>query len=138
MSRLPAEFDRHPAGFPGGIYRAHCRLVVDGDTLDTLIDLGFNQYAYHTIRVDGVNTPELRSRDAAEKVRGGTAKARTAALVEGKPIVLRVSPDPTTFGRYVAEVWYREGEGWRSLGETLIREGHAVRTRPAPTAEPPV
>lgn len=124
-TRTPAEFAAHPSDFPGGTFRAVCRHVIDGDTLDVLLDLGFSVYVYQTLRVAGIDTPEIRSRDAAEKAKGFAAKARTRELVEGKPVLVRSCPDPQTFGRYVADVSYHEGGTWQDLGETLKREGHA-------------
>ncbi|HEX6068196.1 MAG TPA: thermonuclease family protein [Longimicrobiaceae bacterium] len=129
MGRRPQEFEQHPSPFPGGEFRAVCRHVVDGDTLDALVDLGFNQYGYTTIRLRGVNTPETRTSDEAEKVRGFAARDRTRALVEGKAIVIRTTPDPVTFGRYVAEVSFHEQGAWRDLGQVLLQEGHAVVSR---------
>ena len=127
MAREPLEFQMHPAGFPGGEYRAHCRYVVDGDTLDALVDLGFNQYSYATIRVRGVDTPETRTHNVAEKVRGFAARDRVRLLVEGKPIVIRTLPDPATFGRYVADVRFQVNGEWRDLGTLLMDEGLAVQ-----------
>jgi endonuclease YncB( thermonuclease family) len=126
MAREPIEFGQHPSPFPGGEYRAHCRHVVDGDTFDALIDLGFNQYSYATIRLRGVNSPETRTKDAGEKLRGVAAANRTRLLIEGKPVVLRSSPDPLTFGRYVADVRFQQEGVWRDLAQTLLAEGHAL------------
>lgn len=124
-TRTPAEFVAHPSDFPGGTFRAVCRQVIDGDTLDVLLDLGFSVYVYHTLRVAGIDTPEIRSRDAEEKTRGFAAKERTRALVDGNPILVRSRPDPQTFGRYVADVSYQDEGTWKDLAETLKREGHA-------------
>ena len=127
VAREPLEFQTHPAPFPGGEYRAHCRFVVDGDTLDALVDLGFNQYSYATIRIRGVDTPETRTRDLAEKARGFAARDRVRALVEGKAIVIRTVPDPATFGRYVADVRFQANNDWLDLGAILMEEGLAVQ-----------
>lgn len=126
MAREPLEFDQHPEGFPGGVFRAVCRHVVDGDTFDVLADLGFNQYAYATIRLRGLDTPETRTRDAAEKLRGFAARDRTRALIEGKPILLRSQPDPSTFGRYVAEVRFHRDGAWHDLAAELLADGHGI------------
>jgi hypothetical protein len=49
MPRKPIEFTEHPSAFGDaqsqGLYRGHCRYVVNGDTYDVLIDLGFHDYA---------------------------------------------------------------------------------------------
>lgn len=41
------------------VYRAFCRHIVDGDTLDVLVDMGLNQFSYETIRLQHVDTPEV-------------------------------------------------------------------------------
>ena len=126
MAREPIEFGQHPSPFPGGEYRAHCRHVVDGDTFDALVDVGFNQYCYATLRLRGVNSPETRTTDRAEKARGMEAKERVRVLIEGQPIVIDTAPDPATFGRYVADVRFHHNGEWRDLAQALLAEGHAV------------
>jgi micrococcal nuclease len=128
MAREPLEFSQHPSPFLGGVFRAVCRHVVDGDTFDVLVDLGFNQYAYATIRLRGIDTPETRTRDAVEKARGFAARDRTRRLIEGMPVVLQTHPDPGTFGRYVAEVRFLQDGEWRDLAGVLLAEGHAVES----------
>jgi endonuclease YncB( thermonuclease family) len=126
MAREPAEFGNHPSPFVGGAFRAVCRHVVDGDTFDALVDLGFNQYAYATIRLRGVNTAEMRGGTKPERARGLAAKERAKQLVEGKPVVLRTLPDPTTFGRYVADVHFQHEGRWVDLGQMLLTEDLAL------------
>jgi endonuclease YncB( thermonuclease family) len=136
MARKPKEFHNHPLKlddtFPE--YRAVVQHIVDGDTFDVFIDLGLNQYAYETIRLAYVDTPEIfRPDDEAEKQAGFAAKARVEELILGKPVKLITYKDRASFGRYVAEVFYPVGEGdspheWISLAGTLVDEGHATET----------
>ena len=125
MARKPVEFSNHPAAFGDarakGLYRAHCRYVVDGDTFDVLIDLGFNNYAYETLRLRDVDTPEIRGE---ERERGLIAKARVQELLLDKPVLVRSFKDVETFGRFVADVQYWEDGEWLDLGETLVHEEH--------------
>jgi len=58
------------------IYNAKCLRVVDGDTLDAQVDLGFDTFKKIRIRLVGINTPESRTRDLEEKAKGLAAKAR--------------------------------------------------------------
>ena len=51
-------------------YEATLDRVVDGDTIDVLIDLGFNIHTKKRVRIFGINTPESRTRDKVEKVKG--------------------------------------------------------------------
>ena len=56
------------------IYNAKCIKVVDGDTIDAQIDLGFDTHKVIRIRLVGINAPESRTRDLEEKTRGLAAK----------------------------------------------------------------
>ena len=61
-------------------YKAIIRRVVDGDTVDVTLDLGFNILYNSRIRLLGINTPESRTRDLEEKKRGLAAKERVKEL----------------------------------------------------------
>jgi len=63
-------------------YEAKVVRVVDGDTIDALIDLGFNVHKKIRIRMVGINTPESRTRDLEEKKRGLAAKARLKEILK--------------------------------------------------------
>ena len=66
-------------------YKAKLIRVVDGDTVDALIDCGFSTFRKERIRLYGINAPESRTRDKKEKKRGLAAKARLKELIkEGK------------------------------------------------------
>jgi endonuclease YncB( thermonuclease family) len=56
---VPTEFIGHPLPFIGGTWRAVIVGVHDADTVACLIDLGFNDYAFRQVRLDGINAPEL-------------------------------------------------------------------------------
>jgi endonuclease YncB( thermonuclease family) len=122
MSRKPADFQNHPMPFPNPyIVRGVVRHVVDGDTIDVLIDMGLNQYSYVIIRVRGIDTPEMVGK---HKVRGHEAKAFTQNLVEGKPVRLTIFPARQTFGRYVADVEFPTETGWIDLATTVRNAGY--------------
>jgi micrococcal nuclease len=57
-------------------YKAKLDRVVDGDTVDAMIDCGFSTFKKERIRLHGIDAPESRTRDKAEKKRGLAAKAR--------------------------------------------------------------
>ena len=57
-------------------YKVKLDRIIDGDTIDCYIDLGFNIQTKKRIRFAGINTPESRTRDLEEKKRGLAAKAR--------------------------------------------------------------
>lgn len=127
--RRPSDFSEHPEPFPAdsGWYRAVGRYVVDGDTIDVLIDCGFNVYAYQPLRLLNVDTPELYRPVSDESLtRAKAARARVEELAGGgKPLMMRTYKDRQTFGRYVAEVRWWDGIQWRDLGQTLVEEGYA-------------
>jgi micrococcal nuclease len=112
------------------IYRAKLDRVVDGDTVDALIDVGFNIWFKKRIRFAGVDTWESRTRDLEEKKKGKLAAERTRQLLEevsSKPGYFRIkSHGLGKYGRVLGELFVmdKEGKQW-SINETLITEGHA-------------
>ena len=128
MARKPEEFNNHPASFPETTYRAVCKHVVDGDTVDVMIDLGLNKYAYETVRIKDIDTPEIfRSKDADEKQAGMAARDRVKELILDQPVMITTYKDKASFGRFLADVAYMDQETgeWTSLANTLNNEGHA-------------
>jgi micrococcal nuclease len=112
------------------IYRAKLDRVVDGDTVDALIDVGFDIWFKKRIRFMGLDTWESRTRDLEEKKKGKLAKERTRQLLEevsSKPGYFRIkSHGLGKYGRVLGEIFImdKDGKQW-SVNETLITEGHA-------------
>jgi len=112
------------------IYRAKLDRVVDGDTVDALIDVGFNIWFKKRIRFKGVDTWESRTRNLEEKALGLKAKARTKELLEkvsSKSGYFRIkSYGLGKYGRVIADVFIedKDGKQW-NINQTLISEGHA-------------
>jgi len=112
------------------IYRAKLDRVVDGDTVDALIDVGFDIWFKKRIRFKGVDTWESRTRNLEEKALGLKAKARTKELLEkvsSKSGYFRIkSYGLGKYGRVLADVFIidKDGKQW-NINETLITEGHA-------------
>ena len=112
------------------IYRAKLDRVVDGDTVDALIDVGFDIWFKKRIRFKGVDTWESRTRNLEEKALGLKAKARTKELLEkvsSKSGYFRLkSYGLGKYGRVLGEIFIMDNEGkqW-NVNETLIAEGHA-------------
>ena len=107
-------------------YKAKVRRVVDGDTMDVTLDLGFDILYNNRIRLYGINTPESRTRDLEEKKRGLAAKDRVLELCPvGADVTLKTSKDGKgKFGRILGEI-YVEGI-LQSVNQLLVEEGHAV------------
>ena len=109
-------------------YRTKLKRVVDGDTVDVDIDLGFGIWQMNErVRIMGIDTPESRTRDKIEKKFGLAAKAKLKSLLGPKPVL------QTTISKKGEDM---KGKFGRVLGDFLIdgkqvsqimcKEGHAV------------
>ena len=96
--------------------------VVDGDTIDVTIDLGFSLYHKTRIRLAGINTPETRTRDLEEKAAGIRAKDYLIKLIEEANLITLQTEKTGKFGRYLGIVYADDVD----LNQTLINEGHAT------------
>jgi micrococcal nuclease len=107
------------------IYSAKLQRVVDGDTCDALIDLGFDTWVKKRIRFYGVDTWESRTRNLEEKAKGLAAKEFTYQMLahtdEGK--FLLKSHGVGKYGRVLGELFVK-GED-KSVNELLKENGHA-------------
>ena len=111
-------------------YKCEVKRVVDGDTMDVILDLGFDILHACRVRLSGIDTPESRTRDLDEKARGKLSKAFLKESIKGKKIVLKtkLSDSRGKFGRVIAEVWAEFEEGsLRNVNELMIKESHAVK-----------
>ncbi len=111
------------------IYRGKLERVVDGDTIDALIDVGFDIWVKKRIRYKGIDTWESRTRNLEEKAKGLEAKARNKELLEkvsDKPgYFLLKSYGVGKYGRVLGEIFIRDAEGNEMMiNETLVTEGH--------------
>ena len=111
-------------------YRVTNIRVVDGDTVDVDIELGFGVVlADERVRIMGIDTPESRTSDKVEKVFGLASKERLKSLL-GKTAILKteISKDGEDmkgkFGRVLGDFLTDDG---RRVTEILIEEGHAVK-----------
>ena len=102
-------------------YNAKLDRVVDGDTVDALVDLGFDTWKKVRIRMVGMNAPESRTSDLEEKARGIAAKIRLEELLgEGKFIL--ESQGVGKYGRCLGILFVDD----ININKTLIQEGHAT------------
>ena len=116
-------------------YKAIISKVVDGDTIDATIDLGFKTWKKIRVRMEGINTPESRTRDLEEKKLGLAAKARLKEILEynNNECVLKVS-GVGKFGRALASVYVdtlsptsdKTSITEINVNKQLIEEGHVV------------
>ncbi len=126
-------------------YQCELIKVVDGDTIDCYIDLGFNMKTKKRVRYMGIDTWESRTRDLEEKKKGLAAKARNKELLEAGVFKLK-SFGTGKFGRVLGEIFVSPDyvgehinecinnsnssldlsrDGWVSVNDILIEEGHA-------------
>jgi len=104
--------------------------VLDGDTIDVTIDLGFDLYKKERVRIAGVDTPEKRTRDLEEKALGIDAtnwlKEKLNETIKGDDeLTIRTELVGGTgkYGRLLG--WLYVGESTISLNEQMITEGYA-------------
>ena len=106
------------------MYEYRCKVIkiIDGDTVDVDIDLGFGVWLRNErIRLYGIDTPESRTRDKAEKVLGLAAKERLKELCTGKFKVKSLGKGK--YGRILGIPYTEDG---KDICKILIDEGHAV------------
>jgi len=100
--------------------------VVDGDTIDVIIDLGFDIMFASRVRLAGIDTPESRTTDKAEKALGLEAKEYLKKhLKDAKSVVIRTEKMDSSekYGRILGWV-YVNGES-ESLNNKMINDGYA-------------
>ena len=109
-------------------YRCKLRRVVDGDTVDVDIDLGFGIWQMNErVRIMGIDTPESRTRDKIEKKFGLAAKAKLKSLLGPNPVlqttISKKGEDMKgKFGRVLGDFLQDD----KSVAKTMCKTGHAV------------
>jgi micrococcal nuclease len=103
-------------------YKLKIERVVDGDTVDGIIDLGFNVSTSLRIRLAGIDAPESRTRNLDEKRYGLEAKARLEEIVSGDGELTIQSHGLGKYGRVIGVLFMDD----RSVNRQLIDEGYAI------------
>ena len=116
--------------------------VVDGDTIDVLIDLGFDILFASPVRLAGIDTPESRTKDLAEKALGLEAKEYLKkALKDAKSVVIKTEKMDSSekYGRILGWVYVNgntvslndmminDGYAWGYLGDTKVKDFEALK-----------
>jgi micrococcal nuclease len=116
--------------------------VVDGDTIDVLIDLGFDILFASRVRLAGIDTPESRTKDLKEKALGLESKEYLKkALKDAKSVVIKTEKMNSTekFGRVLGWVYINgdtvslndmminDGYAWGYLGDTKVKDFEALQ-----------
>lgn len=104
-------------------YRAALVRVIDGDTLVVVLDLGFDVKLKQTLRLAGINTPELHAADATARAKAKAARERLASLVGTGDLTIRTVKDAREkYGRYLAHVVLPDG---MTANDVLLAENLA-------------
>ncbi len=109
-------------------YNAKIGRIVDGDTVDIVIDLGFKITTNQRIRLKGINTPETYNvkKDSEEYKKGLAAKEFVIQRITANnyEAVIDTDKDTGKYGRYIATIWLADSS--TSLNDELVEKGHAV------------
>ena len=107
-------------------YKAKLDRVVDGDTVDAYIDLGFDISVHKRIRLAGIDSPESRTRDLEEKAKGLASKDRLIDLLKDGKFTLE-SKEVGKYGRVLGVLLIDDANNnFININNTLVEEGYAV------------
>ena len=109
------------------VYNAKVNRIVDGDTIDVTLDLGFGVKYDQRVRLAGIDTPEKRTRNAAEKVLGIDATDwLTKQLASLSTVIIKTELDGAIgkYGRVLGWLYISE-EAPKSLNSQMVDEGYA-------------
>lgn len=107
------------------VYKGVVKRVVDADTFDIELDLGFGITMAQRFRINDYDAPETwKPRNEVEKAHGEEASARAEELLLGKTIYLKSSKVPGIYGRFGATIWLENG---KDFAEVMISEGFSKK-----------
>ena len=116
------------------IYKAKVIRVIDGDTLDAMVDLGFDIWVKKRIRLEGIDAYEIRTRNKVEKIKGYAARDRVIEVLKmSDNEITLISLGKGKYGRCLGRVQLAKGhirsekyEG-ETLNDMLLKEGYAKK-----------
>tara|TARA_B100000959_G_scaffold270928_1_gene318454 strand:- start:1049 stop:1408 length:360 start_codon:yes stop_codon:yes gene_type:complete len=117
------------------VYKAKLVRIIDGDTLDAFVDLGFNVWIKRRIRLAGIDACETRTRDKKEKKKGLAAKARLEEVLGVGDEFDLISLGVGKYGRCLGEIQvakrYIKSPKYhgKSINTMLVKEGHAKKIK---------
>ena len=106
-------------------YKYNVKLVkiVDADTIDVDVDLGFGTFRRERLRFARIDAWEMRG---TERAKGQLAKAALARHINNAKLFIITHKDKTgKYGRYIADVWVDNGENSICMNDWLVEQGHA-------------
>lgn len=110
-----------PSQLPLYVYRGTVKRVVDGDTVDVVVDLGFRTNLQIRVRLLAIDAPEVVG---TERAAGLESAAVLREWIEGREVILETHKDQQgKFGRWLGIIWM-PGEA-KSINNRLVAEGYA-------------
>ena len=107
-------------------YKARLIRVIDGDTVDAEIDLGFGVFMKQRVRLYGINTPASRAKDTDEREAGLASKQRLTEILTKEFIIETILNKRGKCGRILGVLFIEEQDGSRkNVNQTLVSEGFA-------------
>lgn len=105
-------------------YRAKLIKVIDGDTVDLDVDLGFDVHINPMrFRLTGINAPEKNSKNPDERAAAHVSAAALEGFIKDTPLVVKTAKDSQEkYGRYLANIWV----GPLCINAEMVRLGHAT------------
>ncbi len=106
-------------------YKALITSVYDGDTVTAELDLGMKTMVTgEKLRLHRINAPEMRG---VEKVEGKVSRDYLRGRILGQTVLVETFRDKRgKYGRYIAEIWLPENDGYTNINDELVAQGHAV------------
>lgn len=105
------------------VYPAKLISAYDGDTLILSIDLGMGISYNAKCRLEGLDTPELRSKDASERQAAVVSRESLLKFVEGKDLLVRSLVKPDKYGRLLVKIWTEDGN---CVNGAMLPDGGAL------------
>jgi len=102
-------------------YKAKCIRVIDGDTIVAEVDLGFNTYTKVSVRLEGIDAPEVRTRNLEEKQRGLASKKYLEDVFSIEKDFILESKELDKYGRCLGVIYL----GDVNVNEEMVEEGMA-------------
>ena len=98
-------------------YYGYCTRVIDGDTIEVYVDMGFEIHHKIRVRLLNVLAPEIFSGPPEGRAKGKLAKDYLSSILSGQYIKIQTVKDHTTFNRYIATVWVDAADEIAELDE---------------------
>lgn len=104
-------------------YKAKLVKIVDGDTVDLIVDLGFDTFRKERFRLYGINAPESRTRDLKEKEKGLAAKKYLTELTEKLKYIQTMQDKKGKYGRFLVKLFNTHHV---CINDIMVKAKHAV------------